>query len=192
MIKINDSGDRLKEERERLALSQAAFAEKIGVSRMSQFNYESGKRSPDAEYLAAADKIGVSVEYIVTGKRSKAWVRGISRVLNHLERRLNVPAINLLEIIKLVANDEANRNDQHWAGRFIEEGQLGLLIDAVIDDEKLIDEIFCGVGGSCIKLNKELPPDMFVRISLRLFQQFKESAQYDDAKVNEMVSIALM
>lgn len=63
-------GDRLKLERQRLALGQAEFGAKAGVSKTSQFNYESGERSPDAAYLNAADSIGVDVLYVVTGQRS--------------------------------------------------------------------------------------------------------------------------
>lgn len=62
-------GDRLKGERERLRLSQEAFAKAGGVGRKTQFNYESGERAPDALYLAKLAEIGVDVMYVVTGGR---------------------------------------------------------------------------------------------------------------------------
>lgn len=62
-------GDRLKEERERLGLSQTDFAAIAGASKNSQYNYEKGERSPDAIYLAAAAQQGVDVLYVVTGER---------------------------------------------------------------------------------------------------------------------------
>ena len=62
-------GDRLKEERERLRLNQTDFAALAGASKNSQYNYEKGERSPDANYLAAAAKCGVDVLYVVTGTR---------------------------------------------------------------------------------------------------------------------------
>lgn len=62
-------GDRLKEERERLGLSQTDFAALAGASKNSQYNYEKGERSPDANYLAAAAAQGVDVMYVVTGNR---------------------------------------------------------------------------------------------------------------------------
>ncbi|QPG65942.1 helix-turn-helix transcriptional regulator [Pseudomonas sp. BIGb0427] len=62
-------GDRLKEERERLGLSQTDFAALAGASKNSQYNYEKGERSPDANYLAAAAQQGVDVLYVVTGQR---------------------------------------------------------------------------------------------------------------------------
>lgn len=63
-------GDRLKLERQRISLGQAEFGAKAGVSKTSQFNYESGERMPDAAYLAAAHTMGVDVLYVVTGQRS--------------------------------------------------------------------------------------------------------------------------
>ncbi|WP_313103766.1 helix-turn-helix domain-containing protein [Stutzerimonas nitrititolerans] len=63
-------GDRLKEERERLGMSQTEFAFVAGVSKNSQFNYEKGERNPDAAYLEAVASVGVDVLYVLTGIRS--------------------------------------------------------------------------------------------------------------------------
>jgi len=61
---------RLREERERLGLSQDAFAAGIGQSRKSQIRYESGERTPDADYLTEAAKQGVDIFYLLTGRRT--------------------------------------------------------------------------------------------------------------------------
>jgi phage repressor protein C with HTH and peptisase S24 domain len=63
-------GDRLKLERQRVGLGQQEFGDKCGVSKTSQFNYESGGRSPDATYLQASYELGVDVLFVVTGQRS--------------------------------------------------------------------------------------------------------------------------
>ncbi|WP_175774003.1 helix-turn-helix domain-containing protein [Burkholderia multivorans] len=63
-------GARLREERLRIGLSQAEFAALGGLSNKAQLSYESGARSPDANYLAALAKIGVDVLYVITGERS--------------------------------------------------------------------------------------------------------------------------
>lgn len=67
-------GTRLREERERLCLGQMEVAERAGVGRKSQFNYESGERQPDASYLAAVAGLGIDITYVVTGQRSPALV----------------------------------------------------------------------------------------------------------------------
>lgn len=61
---------RLREERERLELSQTAMAALGGVQKRAQINYESGERTPDAAYLLGVSKAGVDVLYVVTGQRA--------------------------------------------------------------------------------------------------------------------------
>lgn len=62
-------GQRLRQERERLQLSQSVLAEETGVGRKTQYNYEEGDRSPDTNYLVKAAAIGVDVVYVLTGAR---------------------------------------------------------------------------------------------------------------------------
>ena len=63
-------GSRLRSERERLKLTQEAFAAACDISRRAQVSYESGARSPDANYLEAASKLGVDIAYVVYGGRT--------------------------------------------------------------------------------------------------------------------------
>lgn len=63
-------GMRLREERQRLGMSQPVFGEVGGVTKKTQMLYESGERMPDAEYLAAITLAGVDVLYVLTGDRS--------------------------------------------------------------------------------------------------------------------------
>jgi transcriptional regulator with XRE-family HTH domain len=71
-------GVRLREERERLRLSQSNFGEIGGVKANAQGKYESGERFPDAEYLAALAAAGVDVLFVVTGMRTPQAVASIS------------------------------------------------------------------------------------------------------------------
>lgn len=63
-------GDRLAEERKRLKLSQSAMAEIGGIVKVTQLNYELGRRAPDADYLARVAAVGVDVLYVVVGMRT--------------------------------------------------------------------------------------------------------------------------
>lgn len=63
--------ERLVEERKRLGLTQARFAELGGVSKRSQIAYEQG-RPPTTDYLVAIAAAGVDVLYVVTGERRHA------------------------------------------------------------------------------------------------------------------------
>ena len=65
-------GSRLREERERLGLSQTQFADVGGVARTTQHIYETDIRSPDVAYLEKLRGIGVDVSYLVIGSRLAA------------------------------------------------------------------------------------------------------------------------
>jgi len=60
-------GERLKNERIRIGLNQAEFAERLGIHKNTQTNYENGKRKPSNEYYAAAAELGINVPYVITG-----------------------------------------------------------------------------------------------------------------------------
>jgi transcriptional regulator with XRE-family HTH domain len=104
---------RLKEERERLGLNQEAFGAVGGVKKLAQFNYESGKRSPDADYLAAIAKIGVDVLYLITGQRMATTLDDEERVLVNYYRAAPEPikkaAMGVLLSTQTVGNVQMNQ-----------------------------------------------------------------------------------
>ncbi|ELC1915484.1 helix-turn-helix transcriptional regulator [Salmonella enterica] len=64
-------GARLREERERVGLSQPEMGEVGGVTKLTQLNYEKGERMPDAAYLSVLhENLGIDVSYILTGQRT--------------------------------------------------------------------------------------------------------------------------
>lgn len=63
-------GERLREERERLSLTQAQFGQLAQVTKKTQMLYESGERSPKADYMTAIASSGVDVQYLLTGERT--------------------------------------------------------------------------------------------------------------------------
>ena len=69
-VQSSNLGERIREERARLGLSQEAFGEVGGVKKFAQSNYERGKRHPDTAYLEKIAKVGVDIQYLVTGIRS--------------------------------------------------------------------------------------------------------------------------
>jgi len=78
-VLMDSLGNRLREERERLGLSQEAFGEIGGVKKLAQRNYEKGNRQPDASYLTAVAAIGVDVMYVLTGQRVAPVQPALSR-----------------------------------------------------------------------------------------------------------------
>ncbi|OLF53532.1 helix-turn-helix domain-containing protein [Pseudomonas chlororaphis] len=72
-------GARLRQERERLGLSQKKFGEVGGVEANAQGRYESGDRVPKADYLSRVAVKGADVLYIVTGRRTPARAENLSQ-----------------------------------------------------------------------------------------------------------------
>lgn len=77
-------GARLRQERERLGLSQKMFGEIGGVEANAQGKYEGGARAPKADYLSRVAGRGVDVLYVLMGNRTPLQLEN----LNPLEEKL--------------------------------------------------------------------------------------------------------
>lgn len=80
----SDIGARLREERDRLELSQDAVAEHVGTSRRTQLAWEKGDQFPNAEVLRRASELGIDVLYVVTGQRSTPIESALTREAREL------------------------------------------------------------------------------------------------------------
>lgn len=63
-------GERLKEERLRIGLTQPVFAGYCGAKKRTLIEWEKGSTSPNAVQLSALVAIGVDVLYVLTGDRA--------------------------------------------------------------------------------------------------------------------------
>lgn len=104
----NIFGDRLRQERTRLGLTQEAFAAIGGVKKLAQINYEQGKTLPDAGYMVALAGMGVDISYVMLGVPAsnsltddenellvgyrRLDLRGKARVLGVVEGIADLPA----------------------------------------------------------------------------------------------------
>ncbi|CAM3768551.1 putative transcriptional regulator, Cro/CI family [Pseudomonas reidholzensis] len=77
-------GPRLREERERLGLTQRVFGDIGGVEPNAQGKYESGERTPRVDYLAAVAAKGVDALYVLSGQRTPAPLDSLSSDENRL------------------------------------------------------------------------------------------------------------
>lgn len=100
---------RLKQERERLGLTQPALAELAGAAKRTVVDWEKGASSPTAVQLAALAAAGADALYIVTGARSQAAAEvdllpSDERVLVDAYRRCNAEARrNLIQTAALLS-----------------------------------------------------------------------------------------
>ncbi|VVO31157.1 helix-turn-helix domain-containing protein [Pseudomonas fluorescens] len=71
-------GERLKEARKMLGLSQHDFGAIGGVAANAQGRYENGERLPKSDYLMAIRLKGVDVLYVLTGERTALTAETLS------------------------------------------------------------------------------------------------------------------
>lgn len=188
-----DFSERLKRERSRLGMTQDQFASACGVSKRAQANYESGDRYPDVRYLAAAEEAGADVPFLVNGRKTehiRQMGNAILRVFECVEKRIPaLGSLTVLGIIQLIAQDEANAQDDDWKGGFVSDEERQALIDALLEHSQLMDAVLFAIGTALRHQGLKLPPDKYIRLALRLVKIFKDSGTVDQAKVSEAVTL---
>lgn len=124
---MNQLGARLRDERQRLRLTQLEFCVVGGVGPLAQSRYELGERIPRADYLAKVAHAGVDILYVVTGARGSS-LRGDGGVEDTLSATVHETDLSMklregLEIITAtVAELELllDQRDVHEVGDMIE------------------------------------------------------------------------
>lgn len=80
-------GHRLAAERERLTLTQAAFAKLGGAKTRTLQDWERGVATPSAEFLAAVGSCGVDLLFVLSGRRTPVQTGALAaeeaELLNH-------------------------------------------------------------------------------------------------------------
>lgn len=71
MKEVSTFGNRLKEQRKKLGLTQAEIAEKCGISMRMWGDYERDKYQPRSETLFLLAREGIDIDYVMTGMLSE-------------------------------------------------------------------------------------------------------------------------
>lgn len=94
---MNDNvGARLKAERQRIGLNQTDAGRLGDASKNTQLSYESGKSSPNADYLLSISKAGFDIFYIVTGQRMEGASTVGEAAATYRVKRYDKPADALM------------------------------------------------------------------------------------------------
>ncbi len=124
-------GPRLREERERLGLTQRVFGDIGGVEPNAQGKYESGERTPRVDYLAALAKRGVDALYVLSGAHTPAPLDSLTvdedRVLALFRRLPEADQVALRHLLQRLAGEAGERDG----------GQVRTLGRSVIFDDAL-------------------------------------------------------
>lgn len=104
-------GERLRIFRDYLKLSQVAIADKIGISQQSYAKYETDRNEPSAETLSNLQFLGLSLDWLITGKGSMLEPApvpdGLRRVTDESDRKKE--ADNARQIARLEGQLEESR-----------------------------------------------------------------------------------
>ncbi|WP_373840466.1 helix-turn-helix domain-containing protein [Glaesserella sp.] len=112
---MTNIAERLKNERERLRLTQEQLGAVGGVTKLSQFNYENGKRTPDANYLAEVAKVGVDILYVILGETANTPLNEEETLLLHKYRHAD-PAVRKFMLYGGESGEQANKSNMILKG----------------------------------------------------------------------------
>ena len=117
-------GSRLRNAREEMGLTQAAFAQRFGLSPRTAQSYERGDTYPSGELLAALAELGIDITEILSGRPVKRSVASaedanFTSIVTHPARSPLQPGELDLEVLQpvLQATIEESRaaKDIDWA-----------------------------------------------------------------------------
>ncbi|MCA8060691.1 helix-turn-helix domain-containing protein [Burkholderia cepacia] len=191
-------GERLKAERERLGYSQAKFGEACGVGRTAQFNYERGEREPGLSYMKAAEALGVDAFYVFSGTRKDddwLYARAYKRVLDGIRGQFELDRNQMSEVVQLAVDLEKSEKNQGSALRI---GRLNTAIQAWLKTSARPDQfIDLGLLATIIQhvdgakeQHPTLPATKQAYVVSTLYRAFKASGKVDEALITETVALA--
>ena len=121
---MHSIGERLKEERKRLGLSQMELCELTGITRKTLFSYETGERSPNVLFLSALFDHDFDVDYILKGELDRLRPSLLKKIQDAAESAFQMvnstdiavtPAQFAQMLTSLLATAETDKNEQENA-----------------------------------------------------------------------------
>lgn len=199
-VGVEGFGRRLKEERERIGLSQAKFAEACGVGKTAQYMYERGAREPDFSYMNAAEKLGVDALYVRTGTKSGddwAYARAYKRMLLSIEMHLGLDEGPLDEIARVAVRLE---RDLDAGGQFVDYEPYHDAMTAWLKSSKnpelcfdldLFARSLAELESAAIIKGICIPAEKKARVSVLLYRAFKATGRLDQKLIDDALRVAL-
>ncbi|MEQ1975004.1 MULTISPECIES: helix-turn-helix transcriptional regulator [unclassified Xenorhabdus] len=97
-------GFRIKEERERLGLSQTDFAYLTGYSSQTQINFENDVLTPESLYLQEIAKHGFDTVYIITGLKKQPILADEQEIIDYYRAMNSASRLNLQAVSNTFSN----------------------------------------------------------------------------------------
>lgn len=210
-------GLRLRNERERLGMSQDELAKAVGINRMSQGNYESGKRHPDARYMEAAIGVGFDPWYLLTGKRTgeeATHAAAAEYLVSELAKSLALRGDSfsglwekLIELLptavkteSVAGTSEDGRTTEENITTRVEDSPLTIVArdgiaeilasSPMVIDESLLERVLIELDGSIDRHGAKLSAKQRAQIAIMTYRQSRISGLVSQSMVDELVSLA--
>ena len=205
---MEDFGKRLKEERERLGLSQPAFGAACGVGKTAQYTYERGDREPSMSYLDAAAKLGVDIHYVLGATRvgnDWAYARAYKALLYAMEMLLGLEEGRLEKLCKqrvelereggpiLDEKDEVVDLRAFGSGVWVDEVMRWLVTSTKPHrclDLELFASVLAGIESHLGATSRSLTPEKKAESVVMLYRAFKASGVIDQEMIKSTVTLA--
>jgi transcriptional regulator with XRE-family HTH domain len=177
-------GERLRQERLRLGLTQEELANCTGIHRRTQANYELGKTAPDMAYFQALRRVGLDPTYIETGTKSS-----LSDEQSSATERLFLALCDALQIPLEKVYAAINGAAEVRMASSVFQGYVGSLINSspmlnsknkvlVLDRDILVD-IIDGFERCLKAMNKRVSPLQKAHYIASMYRDFCEKGEID-------------
>lgn len=172
---------------------------------MSQVNYESGKRCPDAEYLQSIAECGIDVGYVVTGTRATApdfFRLATMYLLESIGNRTGFAEDVLTFAIEALAeaalaewmDDPEIQNappGRHYdMSSWVNIYRCDELIQALYENARLLRDVFGSVNAALLEDPIRISGAKKLSLVLMLFKAFKTADKVDWEVLRSAVAIA--
>lgn len=194
-------GARLKSERERIALNQTGFSEKVGVSRRTQVAYEAETSSPDITYLRSAEELGLDIYYVLTGERLE--IDALMSDLDSHHHLLIMIALKLgidTDAMERLIFDAWQNEEWRTSIKAINDSAINRRLDDLIAqstfarkeevDLELLSEVLETTEAILNASIITLPISKKARVIALLYRTFLKNKQVDKAVVQDAILVA--
>ncbi|MFJ2987728.1 helix-turn-helix domain-containing protein [Collimonas sp. NPDC087041] len=148
-------GERMREERSRLGLTQQEAANLLGVGREMWSRYERGVALPGGEALMALADAGGDVQYVLTGQRSNVSLSPDERELLSGYRKLDIRGkanmLGMLDVVSTAPAEKPTSVSRHNIGNVQFHGKVGKITHG---DQHVTGDQVINVGGDGKKAKK--------------------------------------
>lgn len=194
-------GERLREERKRLGLSQTDFARLAGVHLNTQSRYEKGEREPDSSYLERLGNEGVDVNYVLFGIDSDEtvdcpYVAAMSQPAGVAVKPITMAECRAMATGITVAQAGNPSGLRKWFD-FCQSCSLhpgrsrGTSVPCLAEsDISLLTEVLEGVDVALLRHGLSMAPAKKAQAVAMLYREFRNSGKVDSAMIDVAVQLA--